>query len=191
MPCLSRLIVLAATLAYPFAVYFGFGRVEPFWLALGLAGLGLLRAWAGRDPTWLFAALGAALLAMASLLGNSWLPVKLYPAAVSATMLAVFGASIVWPPTVIERIARLADPQLSAAGVVYTRSVTIVWCVFFACNGSVAAATALWASNEAWLLYNGLVAYLLMGALFAGEWLVRRRIQARQPAAPLSGQAHV
>jgi uncharacterized membrane protein len=49
--------------------------------------------------------------------------------------------------------------------------------VFFAVNGSVALATALWASTALWTLYNGLVAYLLMGALMGGEWLVRRRLQ--------------
>jgi uncharacterized membrane protein len=28
-----------------------------------------------------------------------------------------------------------------------------------------------------WSLYNGLIAYLLMGLLFAGEYLIRRRTQ--------------
>jgi len=72
---------------------------------------------------------------------------------------------------------------LPAGGVAYTRKVTIMWCAFFVANGLAALATALWASNEVWLLYNGLVSYLLMGALFAGEWLVRRRIKARMAAA--------
>jgi len=39
--------------------------------------------------------------------------------------------------------------------------------------------TALYASHATWALYNGLVAYLLMGALFAGEWWVRQRVRAR------------
>jgi uncharacterized membrane protein len=30
------------------------------------------------------------------------------------------------------------------------------------------------ASRAAWALYNGLLSYLAMGALFAGEWLYRR-----------------
>jgi len=32
---------------------------------------------------------------------------------------------------------------------------------------------------EIWALYNGLISYGLMGLLFAGEWLVRRRVRAR------------
>jgi uncharacterized membrane protein len=39
--------------------------------------------------------------------------------------------------------------------------------------------TSLWASTEVWALYNGLIAYLLMALLFAGEWLVRQRVQRR------------
>ncbi len=57
----------------------------------------------------------------------------------------------------------------------YTRRVTQVWCGFFVLNGGLALCTALWASDAGWALYNGLVAYVLMGLLFAGEWLVRRR----------------
>lgn len=183
MPKISTLILALATLAYPLAVYLGFGKVEPFWLGLALLALMLVRAWAARDAVWLFAGAGAALLALLGMLGNSWLPLKLYPVVVSAVLLVVFAASVAKPPTVIERIARLREPALPAGGVAYTRKVTIMWCAFFLANGLAALATALWASNEVWLLYNGLVSYLLMGALFAGEWLVRRRVKARMAAA--------
>lgn len=183
MPKISTLILALATLAYPLAVYLGFGKVEPFWLGLVLLALMLLRAWAARDVVWVFAGAGAAVLALLGIAGNSWLPLKLYPVAVNAVLLAVFAASVVKPPTVIERIARLREPALPDSGVAYTRKVTLVWCVFFVANGLVALATALWASNEIWLLYNGLVCYVLMGALFAGEWLVRRRVRARIAAA--------
>jgi uncharacterized membrane protein len=43
-------------------------------------------------------------------------------------------------------------------------------------NGALAAYTAVFASREAWALYNGVIAYLLMGGLFAGERLLRRRV---------------
>lgn len=76
----------------------------------------------------------------------------------------------------IERFARLRHPDLPEAGVHYTRQVTQVWCGFFFVNALVAAWTAVAVSREAWALYNGLIAYVLMGTLFAGEWLVRQRL---------------
>jgi uncharacterized membrane protein len=46
-------------------------------------------------------------------------------------------------------------------------------------NGGVALVTALWASAATWSLYNGFVAYLLMGVLFAGEYGIRCNFKRR------------
>jgi uncharacterized membrane protein len=78
---------------------------------------------------------------------------------------------------VIERIARMMDPDLPPEGVRYTRRVTWVWVGFFCFNGLLSAALTLWAPLHWWTLYNGLIAYLLMGVLFVGEWLLRRRVR--------------
>src|SRR2546423_11913745 len=40
----------------------------------------------------------------------------------------LFRSSLFRPPTVVERLARLRNPELPAAGVRYTRQVTQVWC---------------------------------------------------------------
>jgi uncharacterized membrane protein len=176
---LPKLLVALAMLAYPVVVYVGLGQWSPASLAALLVALVLLRAWVARDPVWLAAAAGVALLGVASAWGGSALPLKLYPVLVSAVLLAVFGASVLRPPTVVERIARLAEPQLPAQAVPYTRKVTLAWCAFFVLNGSIAAATAFWGSDETWLLYNGLLAYLLMGAMFAVELVLRRRMRRR------------
>jgi len=167
--------VSAVTLAYPLLVYLGLQHLEPRWLALLLVGVALARAWLTRQRFWLAAAAGAALLGLASVLGNAVLPLKLYPVLVNGVLLGVFGASLYWPPSAIERLARLSEPNLPPAGVAYTRAVTQVWCGFFAVNGLLALATALWASAEIWALYNGLIAYVLIGLLFGGEWLLRQR----------------
>jgi uncharacterized membrane protein len=44
-------------------------------------------------------------------------------------------------------------------------------------NGACALATALWMSEAAWSLYNGVIAYVLMGLLFGGELLARRHFR--------------
>ena len=169
--------VSLATLLYPLVIYLGMGRVEPRWLSALLLLIVFARAAIGRDPLWIAAAIGGLLLATASLLGNQILPLKLYPVLVSAVLLCVFGLSLRNPPSAIERIARLREPDLPDAAIAYTRKVTIAWCLFFIGNGSIALFTALWASDRTWAVYNGLVSYLLMGVLFAGEWLVRRRVR--------------
>lgn len=177
---MSRLAALALallTVAYPLIVYLGLARFEPRWLAVLLLGLALLRALVSRSPMWLAAAAGAALLAAVAFSANALLPLKLYPVLVNAVLAVVFAASLRWPPTAIERLARLREPQLPARAVRYTRKVTWVWLVFFLCNGAIALATALWASERTWALYNGLIAYVLIGLLFAVEWLVRQRVR--------------
>ena len=187
---LGAVLLGALTLAYPLLVYFGLAHFEPRWLAALLAAVALVRALAARQSFWWAAAAGAVLLAVASAWGNAALPLKLYPVLVSAVMLGVFGFSLWKPPTVVERLARLQEPQLPEAAVAYTRRVTQVWCVFFGLNGSVALATALWASNEVWAFYNGLLSYVLMGVLFAGEWLVRQRVRSRIDAAATLKATH-
>lgn len=168
------------TLAYPVLVYFGLGhQIEPRWLALLLVGMALLRAAFARERVWLVAACGALALAAVSFWGNQALPLKLYPALVNAVLLTVFSASLLYPPSVIERLARLHEPDLPPAGVAYTRRVTQVWCGFFVINGGISLLTAFWASDAGWALYNGMISYLLMGGLFVGEWLLRKRFKAR------------
>ena len=179
MSRIGAAIFVVLSVAYPLVVYWAMGRFEPRWLAVLLLVLALLRAAATRQAVWLAAAAGAALLATLATVFNEALPLKLYPALVNAVLLVVFATSLVFPPSAVERIARLTEPDLPPKGVAYTRRVTQVWCVFFVFNGTLALVTALWMSDGAWALYNGLIAYVLIGVLFSAEWLVRRRVRAR------------
>ena len=129
-----------------------------------------MRASAARSG-WLA---GTLLLALIAWWGNHFLALKLYPVLVNAAMLSVFGYSLFVPPSMVEQFARRHQPDLPPQSVNYTRRMTQVWCIFFALNGAVAFVTALWASAAIWLLYNGFIAYLLMGLLFAGEYCFRR-----------------
>jgi uncharacterized membrane protein len=114
---------------------------------------------------------------------NDVVAARLYPVIVNLAVLGYFAWSLIHPPSAVERIARLADRALPDYAVAYTRRVTAVWCMFFVVNGAIALYTALWTSIEVWTLYNGCIAYLLMGSLFTGEYLVRRRTRAAHEAA--------
>nr|ADU90655.1 putative transmembrane protein [Collimonas sp. MPS11E8] len=188
---LPTVMSLLVTLLYPLAIWLGHGRVEPRLLALLLVLAAATRLPAlklSRASRWWLA--GALLLAAVAIWNNALLPLKLYPVLVNLGMLTVFGYSLYAPPSIIERMARLSDPALPAYAVAYTRRVTQVWCGFFVVNGVLALLTAIWASAAIWSLYNGVLAYMLMGCLFAGEYLVRIvvRRRHRQLAAQADGQ---
>jgi uncharacterized membrane protein len=180
---MSRLIGLALVLAgvlYPFAVYFGMQHFSPWQFALLLGALWAARALTGeRRP----GSLGMALVAIGFclLLGVLDSPrlLRWYPVLISAFMLSLFGLSLVRGMPLIERLARITDPVLPERAIPYTRRVTQVWCGFFLFNGLIAAALTLWAPLAWWTLYTGLIAYGLMGILFAGEWLLRQQVRGR------------
>lgn len=61
-----------------------------------------------------------------------------YPVVVNSVMLAVFGGSLWSGMPIIERLARLREPDLPERAVRYTRRVTQIWCAFFIINGGIA-----------------------------------------------------
>jgi uncharacterized membrane protein len=181
----ARLGGAGLAVAYPLAIYVALQWFEPRFIALALAVIVLVqqRERAGRMLEGLAPAAwaGAAVLMVLSVavwLANDEQVLLLWPVGMNISLLLVFGGSLLRPPPMIERFARLLHPDLPPAGVRYTRRVTQVWCAFFVLNGAIAAYTAFATSRETWLLYNGLIAYVLVGALFCGEWLVRRRLFA-------------
>lgn len=178
---LLRAASLVLTAAYPLAVYFLLDRGD-----VRLAGLVVLLVLALRflapGATRMQVAVGlaaAALFAAAMALTNSETLARLYPVAVNAALLLTFGATLKKPPSMIERIARATGVVLNEAGVRYTRAVTVVWCAFFVVNGGIALVTALVTSRETWALYNGLLSYVMAGALLLGERVVRPVFQRR------------
>jgi uncharacterized membrane protein len=165
------------SLVYPLLVYFGLQHFEPRWVAAFLVAMVFLRLLTNCTPSSYGIAVAAIGLGLLAWVGNDWMPLKLYPVGVNAFFLITFGLSLVYPPSAVERLARIKESNLSVEGVRYTRRVTQVWAGFFVVNGAIALGTALWASDAVWTLYNGLIAYCLMGVLAAGEFLIRRRLQ--------------
>jgi len=97
----------------------------------------------------------------------------LVPTLVNGLLFFSFGSTLVYPPTVIEKIARTMTNDLSENEVLYCKNVTVVWCFFFTLNGSMALFLAFFYSIEVWTLYNGVIAYGLMGLLFLVEFFYR------------------
>ena len=53
---------------------------------------------------------------------------------------------------------------------------TVAWCAFLLLNGAVIASLAFAGSEAAWATYTGVVSYVLVGAMFAGEYVVRKAL---------------
>ncbi|MCM5705006.1 hypothetical protein [Larsenimonas salina] len=178
-PPTSPLLMLVSLLGvlYPVAMLLLLPHLNSLALALIGVGLMLIRG-VLTHRLWLHLGLALPLVAIV-LFGSSELGMRLYPVMGNALMLFIFASSLRGPMPIIERLARLKEPDLPEAGVRYTRQVTRVWCAFFTINMIIAALTALFADIELWTLYNGVISYCLTGALFAGEWLVRHRVRRR------------
>ena len=89
------------------------------------------------------------------------------------------GGSLWTAMPLVERLARLREPNLPPEGIRYTRNVTHIWCSFFIVNGSIALLTVMKGDMQLWTLWNGMIAYILMGTLMATEWLIRQRVMKK------------
>ncbi|MBR4159233.1 MAG: AMP-binding protein [Spirochaetia bacterium] len=105
-----------------------------------------------------------------------------YPALVNLFFLVLFGHTLIAGPSMVYRFATLKDKSIAISPyrkkiAAYCRNVTLVWCCFFIVNGSIALLSVFGESYRFWALYNGCIAYILMGLLFAGEYIVRKFVQ--------------
>jgi uncharacterized membrane protein len=178
-------------LTYPVLIYLALGVASP--RVVALCALALLAARLSlvaparlvtvvrlaRLPAVAFA--GANL---ASALWNNAASLLLTPALVSFALLLAFGLSFRQPETVIETFARDQLGTLAPEERAYCRKVTALWCAFFFGNGAVAAQLAVAGSREAWALYTGCIAYVLLGLLFASEFVYRQWRFRRYMGAP-------
>ncbi|MEJ2760947.1 MAG: hypothetical protein P8126_05265, partial [Gammaproteobacteria bacterium] len=137
------LVLGALFLLYPLVVYFGLSFLEPRWLALLLI-IAAGYQFVGRrlhNTTRIPLIIAVAAATGFTLITGSQYGLLLYPVLVNGVLFIVFVASLLHPPSVIESLARLKEPDLPRAAVDYTRKVTLVWAAFFAINGTIAFAT--------------------------------------------------
>jgi uncharacterized membrane protein len=146
----SRKILLSFSvligISYPFLVYLGMNIVSSGMLLLGIILLLLLRllilkstlsarlltlkSTVGPLQIWPLV-IAIAVMAACAIFLSTEIAVRIYPIVISFCFGMIFCWSLVFPPTVIEIIARLREPEMGPRGVSYTRKVTVVWVLFF------------------------------------------------------------
>jgi uncharacterized membrane protein len=175
----SRLLA-SAGLLYPILVWLGLKYLGALAIVVCFAVIVALRLALGRRNALDLVLAFAVSVAVALLAVDARTAVLIHPVLVDFGFAAVFAYTLAAPPTMVERLARILEPDLPSVAVPYLRKVTMAWVAFFLCNGAVAVWTVVWGTLDQWALYNGFVAYLLIGVMFAAELLVRRRVRPKE-----------
>ncbi|OOF70785.1 hypothetical protein [Rodentibacter caecimuris] len=139
------------------------------WLCKGLQGIGIQR---------FFAFLMAVVLFISGISRGLDL-MYWYPVWVNSFMLILFGGSLWAKQTVVEKLARLQEPDLPVQAIAYTRKVTQVWCSVFIVNIVITSLLIGLNYLEAWALYSGVIAYVIMIIVMAGEWFIRPKYKKK------------
>ena len=183
-----KIFVAALLVIYPALVYFGLAYLRPGVFGIALLVLALLRARSIPQQQRRDLLIPLILLMLYSLtiaISDSEVLLRFYPVIMNLTMLFMFAKTLWQPPTMIERLATMRGMEVSPEGRGrYVQRLTLLWCIFLAVNASIATYTALFSSLKTWAIYNGFLAYALIGILLVGEMLFRpfykRRVAARK-----------
>ena len=103
---------------------------------------------------------------------------KFYPVIVNSFIFCVFFSSVFCEETIIQKIAKKMDGELTDFSRNYTRKLTYVWCIFLFVNLSISFAT-VFMSPKVWELYNACISYIALGVMFGVEYIVRSILRAK------------
>jgi uncharacterized membrane protein len=177
---MTRRLQAALAIAYPVGIFLGVRFLGARPLAAAVGALLVLRGpalWRRVEPVerrrLLLPLVGIALLVGAAALSGDPRALLFVPSLVNAVLLLAFARSLAAPRSMIEIFARLQVGELPPEEVAYCRTLTWIWCAFFAANGLVAGWLAIAEPLEVWTLYTGLLSYLAMALLFFGEIVYR------------------
>lgn len=116
-------------------------------IALAFAVLG----WLSHDGTWLL----------------------VLPSATQGAFGLAFLRSLSGVP-LVEHFARMVKPELSPGELAHCRSWTRIWGGYLLVLAALGLGLARWAPLAVWTVYVGVVSYVLVGVLFAVEYLIRK-----------------
>ena len=97
---------------------------------------------------------------------------KLYPVVVNSAIFWLFFSSLFQKETIIQKFAKLAEGELKEPVKIYTRRLTYIWCAFLFVQLAISVITCF-LPDKIWMIYNGFLFYIFLGAFFAIEYLVR------------------
>lgn len=176
---MGKILDLAIWILYPLIVFFGltyYGVRLTAIVLLIFAGrrfIALLLAHRSTSRLVLLqATLMAAIIGGAAASGSAFV-LRITPFAVSLTFIALFAFSLRGTP-LIERFARLQEPDLSTEKIAYCRNLTRFWVGVLAVNSALLLVASLSQSEALWAILVGPVSYGMLGLVFAVEYPIRK-----------------
>lgn len=103
---------------------------------------------------------------------------KFYPPICNCFIFLIFFISLFTKETVIQKIARMSGEKMTDGILNYTRKVTYVWCIFTFINLIISVWT-IFLPDNIWILYNGIISYVLIGIIFGVEYIIRTIFRKR------------
>ncbi len=118
---------------------------------------------------------GVLLLASLTLIFKNPLFLQQLPVLISLFLFCSFGYTLFKQPPMIERFARLVQDDLTRDECAHCRVATYIWLGFFLIHAVIIETLTLVASFDAWTVYTGVLGYIIMGIIFSGEYIVRKK----------------
>ena len=112
--------------------------------------------------------------AAASAATNHPAALTLLPSLTSVWLLVTFAATLRGGPSIVAQFALAMHGSFPDFLLPYCRKVTWMWCAFFTINAMVGAALAVAAPARVWAFYTGFLAYMLIAAMAAGEYVFHK-----------------
>ena len=163
---------LCLFVAYPAVAHFGRPAAALALLA-SLAGYIAASVWIHHPSRWLLPPTVAAAVAWASPPVEWMLFVP--PIVINLGLAWLFGRTLVRGRVpLIARFAIMEQGTLSDELVTYTRTLTWLWTLLFIAAAAVSLGLALSGHRDAWSLFTNFLNYVLVAALFLGEFVYRR-----------------
>jgi len=166
-----QILTIAVVILYPFLIFFALQHN----FSLNILAFLMLIAFATsflRSRKKLILLIGL-FLVTTLLFTNNILFLKLYPICMNIFVCLTFGLSLKGK-ALLTIFAEKMGKKLTKEVEIYTRKATCAWTIFMALNTFISIIT-LFLPTIYWTIYNGCLSYMLIGLMFLGEYLVRRR----------------
>lgn len=173
-------LLVCTSILYPFAIWMGYEKYISI-LLFGLWLIKLISEIFKKQSQWktsIFFCLFFLLMCVSNSYG---ITAMLYPCFINLGLCVAFAWSM-RGEAMITRFARLEHtfkklPNLNKEEIRYTRILTKIWAGFFVLNFSICLFLALCNMQKLWVFYSGIGGYVLVGILFLGERIFRKKLK--------------